>query len=100
MEKKNFFKSETERNLWIKLNAERIQYSNQVSSHTLNEDLGGINTQFSPMWISKNQLEFDENERNAPRFSFEELLTLSQEDLFKLANERNYSKINEILNTL
>ena len=29
--KKNFFKDESQRNLWIRLNAEHIQYSNNIS---------------------------------------------------------------------
>jgi hypothetical protein len=90
---KNFFKSDTERNLWIKLNAERIRYSNKVANRIDEEDLGDIDKPFSPMWISNNQLEFDEHEREALRFSFEELLTLSQEELFRLSVERNKEKI-------
>ena len=93
---KDFFKSKNERNLWIKLNAERIKYSNQVTNPTLNENLGSIDEINTPMYVSNNQLEFDENERNAPRFSFEELLLLSPHDLFKLANKRVRNNVNKL----
>jgi hypothetical protein len=92
---KNFFKSNSERNLWIKLNAERIMYSNHIINPALNEDIGGVDEIDTPMYISSNQLEYDENEHDVPRFSFEELLLLSPNDLLKLANERHGIKTQE-----
>ena len=93
---KSFFKSETERNLWIKLNAERIRYANKIANRIDEEDLGDIDRPFTPMWVSNNQLEFDEHEREELRFSFEELITLSQENLYKLANERTRTVVNQL----
>jgi hypothetical protein len=85
-EKKIFFKSESERNLWVKLNAEVIRYYFHDKER---EDLGDINTPFSYMWISNNQLTYDEHECDAPRFSFEELLTLDFSDLIKISRKQN-----------
>jgi hypothetical protein len=97
---KKFFKSENERNLWIRLNAERIKYSNEVNNRIINEDIGNVDKEYSPMWISKNQLEFDENEKDALRFSFEELLTLSPQELYKLSKEKNQDKLKEFIHNL
>jgi len=93
--KKVFFKSESERNLWIKLNAERIQYSQKILNN-IDAQLAEIDERFSCMQISANQLEFDEYEREAPRFSFDELFLLSQPELFRLADERNREKIQKM----
>lgn len=93
--RKNFFKSESDRNLWIKLNAERIQYS-QKFLNRVDLPLGEIGERFSCMQVSVNQLEYDEHERQAPRFSLEELLLLSEPELFKLADERNRERIQKM----
>ena len=97
---KNFFKSNDERNLWIKLNAEIIQYGNEVLNYNYDKDLGDINKRFSPMWVSNNQLIYDENECEAPRFSFEELLTLTPKELHNLAINRNKVKIKKLFEEL
>jgi hypothetical protein len=97
---KNFFKSESERNLWIKLNAERIKYLNEVNNHMINEDLGSIDKEYSPIWLSKNQLEYDENEKDYLRYSFEELLTLTPQELYKLSKEKNQNKLEELIKNL
>ena len=97
---KNFFKSENERKLWIKLNAERIKYLNEVNNHTINEDLGDIDKEHSPMWISKNQLQYDENEKDNLRFSFEELLTLSPQELYKLAKRKYQDSLEKLIENL
>lgn len=98
---KTFFKNDNERNLWIKLNAERIQgynkifeesftcKSNEIISEVNSDNMGDIDKPYSYVWISKNQLEFDENNKDAPRFSLEELLLLTQKELFDLVQERN-----------
>lgn len=88
-----FFKDEEQRNLWIRLNAEHIRYGEKVFNGKDIQDLGGIDEQFSPMWISNNQLRFDEEHRNAPRFSFEELSTLSQDELVVMTRKRNRETI-------
>ena len=90
-----FFKTDSERQLWIKLNAERIQYSQSVING-VNEELGDINEQYSTMWVSKNQLEYDEANCDTPRFSFEELLTKTQDELLILLHNKNVEKIEKI----
>jgi hypothetical protein len=92
---KNFFNSEKDRMLWVKLNAERIQYSNKILN---NEDtpMGEIGTPYTCMQISLNQLEYDENNCDAPRFSLEELVVLLPNELFGLAKVRNIERIREI----
>jgi len=97
MARKIFFKNESERMLWIRLNAERIQYSQKMLNGT-NESIGKINEPFSIMQTSLNQLGYDEMKRNAPRFSFEELV-LPHAELFKLAEKRNKQKITEMFGT-
>lgn len=85
MEKK-FFKDENQRNLWIRLNAEHIQYSNKIRNH-IDKPLGKIGDAYSFMQISLNQLEYDEINRDAPRYSFEELV-LSHDELLILAEKK------------
>lgn len=94
--RKSFFKSESERNLWIKLNAEHIRYCNKMVNHKNEQDLGDINKVYSPIWISNNQLTYDEYMCDAPRISFEEFLTLSDAQLLYLVQERNRQKIKEM----
>jgi len=77
-----FFNSENDRNLWIRLNAERIQYMDFVVTN-VKTDLGDINTPHTPMWISKNQLEYDEKNSNELRFTLEQFLLLSDRELFE-----------------
>ena len=88
-ERKIFFKSEADRNLWIKLNAEVINYFQVTVNHKIDEGLGDINTPFSSMWVSRNQLDYDEHECDKPRFSLEELLTLSYDDLIKITRQQH-----------
>ena len=99
-ERKNFFKSDSERNLWIKLNAERIKYNNEVKNRIINEGLGSVDIKYSPMWISKNQLDYDEHECDAPRFSFEEFLTLTPQELHRLGEQRTRAKLKEMFEIL
>ena len=82
----NFFRNKGERELWIRLNAERIQYSKKMLN---NEELplGSVSEPHSCMWISGNQLVYDEHCRETPRFSFEELL-LTREELLRLEIKR------------
>lgn len=94
--KKSFFKSESERNLWVKLNAEHIRYANIVLNRKKDHDLGDVDKPYSPMWVSNNQLTYDEYMRDAPRISFEEFLTLSESQLLSLAQERNRQSIKEL----
>jgi hypothetical protein len=95
MEKNNFFKNENERNIWIKLNAERINYKSKITG---NEEIkmGSINEEYTCMWISRNQCEYDEHECDDLRFSFEELLLLSSEELYYLNKKREEEKVRKI----
>jgi hypothetical protein len=95
-EKKKFFKDDNERNLWIKLNAEHIRYGEKVVNNKIIEDLGSIDKAYSPLWISNNQLTYDEYMHDAPRISFEEFLTLSDDQLVRLTREKNRQKIEEL----
>ena len=91
---KNFFKDENERNLWVRLNAEHIQYANKILNH-IDKSLGEIGVPYSYMQISSNQLVYDEYMRDAPRFSFEELV-LPHPELFRLSQKRNQEAIKKI----
>ena len=79
-----FFKTDAERDLWIKLNAERISYYNRTVLKENVQDLGSVDKLHSCMYISNNQLDYDETESNKPRFSLEELLSLSDEEILEL----------------
>ncbi len=83
---KNFFRNKGERELWIRLNAERIQYSKKMLNSE-EHPLGSISEPQSCMWISGNQLVYDEHCCESPRFSFEELL-LTREELLRLEIKR------------
>ena len=89
--RKSFFRSDSERSLWIRLNAERLQYSNRVLNRK-ESPLGSVDEPHTYMWISKNQLDYDENQRSALRFSLEELL-LSPADLFRLEQQREKEEV-------
>ena len=70
---KNFFKIETDRLLWIRLNAERMIYAQKKDGQT-DLPLGELGEPFSLMQISANQLEYDEKICDTPRYSLEELV--------------------------
>ena len=100
--KKNFFKDENQRNLWIRLNAEHIHYSaKRLNKIDFNQNLevGKLGEPFSCMQISANQLDYDEHMCNAPRFSFEELV-LPHEELFKLEEKRNNEKLKNMFHLI
>jgi len=79
-----FFNTDADRDLWIKLNAERISYFNRTVLKESAQDLGSVDKIHSCMYISNNQLDYDENKKNKPRFSLEELLSLTDEEILKL----------------
>jgi hypothetical protein len=89
--RKNFFKDESQRNLWIRLNAEHIHYVakklNKIDFKQ-NLEIGKLGEPFSCMQISANQLDYDEHMCDTPRFSFEELV-LPHDELLRLENKRN-----------
>ena len=88
--KGKFFKSESDRNLWIRLNAQRIEFDQKRRNHRI--EFGDVNSPDSCMWISNNQLDYDENNRTEPRFSLEQLASLSMEELVRL-DERRYEEM-------
>ena len=44
---------------------------------------------YSPLWISNNQLTYDEYMEDQPRLSLEELSSMNHDDLLVLSEERN-----------
>ena len=89
--RKTFFRSESERNLWIRLNAERLQYGDKIRKRK-ESAMGSVVEPHTDMWISKNQLDYDEHQCPAPRFSLEELL-LSPAELFSLEQQREEEEL-------
>lgn len=83
-----FFNSESDRNLWIRLNAEHqidwekslTWYNPKTGKHEPTQQALNHRTMEQALKVSENQLECDE--RNGKlRFSLEELLTLSTQEL-------------------
>ena len=93
--RKNFFKDDNERNFWVKLKAEHIQYCQKIVNRIEKENMGNINKPYSHMWVSNNQLTYDEFMCDAPRYSFEELV-LPHDELLRLATKRNREHIEKI----
>ncbi len=94
-----FFKTESERELWINLNAERqIDYESGLTyfdreTQTYKPTLQALSprTMGEALEISRNQLEYDEKNRSKPRFSLEELLTLNIDRLNRIG-ENNHQE--------
>ena len=102
--KKTFFKSDSERELWIKLNAERqvaweksLTYFNSATGKYL-PTLQALNPRSieEALEISRGQLEYDEENKESPRFSLTELLTLNTEELtaIQLKQHQDFCKQN------
>jgi hypothetical protein len=85
-----FFKSDADRKLWIKLNAERIQYNFKVRNAKEKDVFDAC------LRISEKQLIYDENEYEAPRYSIEQLLTLSPKELYQLQSQQEQKIIDRI----
>ena len=88
LEKKNFFRNEAALNLWLRLNAEHIRFFNKVVNGIDREDLGAIDKPYTPYWVSNNQLTYDEYKCDAPRFTLEELSSLSHEEILVICERR------------
>ena len=86
--KRKVFFAKKDRDLWVRLNAERMRYSYNKTNNCDEQDLGDIDTPHTYIWISNNQLIYDEYMEDQPRFSLEELAAMSHKDLFRLAEER------------
>ncbi len=92
----SLFKSEEDRNLWIKLNAERqiewekgLKYFDKESgTHKPTQQALNHRTMEEALEVSKNQLEYDEKVGKL-RFSLEELSTLQIHDLNAIDNKNN-----------
>lgn len=69
--------------IWVRINAEIIQYGNRILNG-VEKEMGDLNTPHSPMWVSKNQLTYDEFECEVPRLSIEELLLNSIPEIFEI----------------
>ena len=84
-----FFKSNADRELWINLNAERqieleksLTYFNKISGkHEPTQQALHHRSMETALEISKNQLDYDEKNKKAPRYTLEELLLLNQKEL-------------------
>ena len=76
-ERKTFFKDEEERNLWVRLNAERIRHFQKTVNNQDQPDLGSIEIPYSHLWVSNNQLTYDEYMNTKPRFTLEELAAIT-----------------------
>lgn len=89
----NFFRTESERKLWIKLNAERqiewekclTYFDKETQTHKPTLQALNPRTMDEALEISKNQLEYDEQNKDKPRYSLEEMLTLDIDGLNKIA---------------
>lgn len=94
-----FFKNESERNLWIKLNAERqIEWEKGLTyfdtkTNTYKPTQQALNPRSldTALKISKEQLEYDEKNKDKPRYSLEELLTLDRNQLSEI-NEKKHQE--------
>ena len=95
-EKKNFFRTESERNLWLRLNAELIRHLEKTRYNRDEEELGAIDKEYSHLWVSNNQLTYDEYMDDEPRFSLEELLGMDDEELVNLSDRRNSESIEKL----
>jgi len=92
-----FFKTESERELWIKLNAERqIELEKELryfdkETQTYKPTLQALNprTMKEALEISRRQLEYDEQNKDNPRYTLEELLTLDIDGLNEIGRKQH-----------
>ena len=85
--KNNLFESEDDRNLWRILNAKFILEFQQKVNNLETTNIGTIYEVYSCMWISNNQLNYDEGIGKL-RLSLEELLTFSFEDYMNYHHDK------------
>ncbi len=92
-----FFKTDSERALWIKLNAERqIEWEKNLTyfdkkTQTHKPTIQALNprTLETALEISERQLEYDEKHKDNLRYSLEELLTLNNDELNEIDLRRH-----------
>ena len=94
--RKTFFDDEEKRNLWVRLNAERIRHAHNHYNHPTTDDLGDLDKPNSPYWISNNQLTYDEYIEDQPRLSLEELSVMNHDDLRILSEKRESDVMQKI----
>lgn len=99
IKRKKFFKNEEERNIWIRLNAERLEYCDKKDGQDVYK-MGSIDEKDTYMWMSNNQLNCEELECDAPGFSLEELLTKSMPELYTITKKRWNAVILQIINEI
>ena len=98
MKKNNiFFKDDKQRDLWIHLNAKLIMHVYNAENDTKINDLGGVDKRYTPLWISNNQLTYDEINSDAPRFSLEQLSSMDYDDLVVLSQRQKREKMKKFL---
>jgi len=84
-----FFKSNEDRELWIKLNAQHqieweksLTYFDRVSqTYKPTQQALHPRTYNDALEVARNQLEYDEKNKDAPRYTLEEYLTLNLKEL-------------------
>lgn len=95
-----FFKSESKRELWIRLNAERqidwesgLRYFDK-STQTYKPTFQALNprTMEEALEISRRQLEYDEKNKDKPRYSLEEMLTLDIDGLNEIGRKQHQER--------
>jgi len=97
--KKKLFNSEADRELWIKLNAERqieweknlTYFDSELQTHKPTLQALNPRSMEEALRISRNQCEYDEKEGKL-RYSLEELLLLDQNVLAKIGQKRHKEK--------
>ena len=87
--KSKFFQTEADRELWIKLNAEyQIEweknltyFDNESQTHKPTLQARNPRTMEEALEVARNQLKWDEENKEKPRFTLEELLILNHKEL-------------------
>ncbi len=95
----NFFNTESDRQLWIKLNAERqIEWEKGLTyfdkeTNTYKPTFQALQprTMEEALDCSKRQLEYDEKKCSKPRFTLEELLLLNRDGFLQI-EKKNHQK--------
>jgi len=103
----NFFNSESDRSLWIRLNAERqIEWEKSLTYWDVNEQCHKPTMQARhprtmemALSIAENQLRVDEESGNL-RFTLEQLLSLDQEEITKLQTDHCFGPFLKVFEKL
>lgn len=90
----DLFRNIEDRNLWIRLNAERIIEAGRKNNNR-EMPMGAIDIAWTAMYISNNQLTADEN-KGELRFSMEELSSLQFDELEDIHVARNKKTLQKL----